>query len=527
ACANVANLFLVRSEAKQREVAVRRALGAGAGGIAGYFLAESAWLGCAGGALGLALAWGAVQALIALGPTSLPRLQEVRLDGIALGFTVALSVLTGLVFGSIPLLRLGPLAVSLHESGRSNTASRGRHHIRQFLMAGQVALALVLLVSSGLMLRSFQKLRSFDPGFDASSALTFRLGLPPGSYSDREQMVRAHAAILARLSTLPGVMAASASTCLPLSEQGCFAGPLFVEGRVLPPGAIAPMTRFAAIAGGFFEAMGTRIVRGRGISQDDVVRGEAIVVVNEAFVNMAFPNQDPIDQRVRLGNPRAQEWLSIVGVVANTSYRALGEANPVPMMYMPMLAPRVVSISPPLSAMSYVVRTAVAPAAMAEPARRAIGEIDANLAIAQVRTLQELLDRASAQMAFTMILLVVAAGVALLLGVIGIYGVMSYIVSQRTGEIGVRLALGARPGSVVAMIVRQGAIVALVGTVVGLAAAFAGGRLIESLLYGVSPRDPAVFGITALTLLSIALVACWLPARRAAVLNPLDALRTD
>ena len=530
ACANVANLFMVRSEAKQREVAVRRALGAGAGGIAGYFLAESAWLSVVGGALGLVLAAGAVRLLVALGPTNLPRLQEIRLDSVALAYAVVLSLLIGAAFGVIPLMRLGPLAVALHESGRGNTASRGRHRVRHLLMGGQIALALVLVVSSGLMLRSFQNLRAVNPGFDATSALTFRIGLPRSDYPDRERMVGAYRAILDRLSALPGVTAVSASTCLPLAEQGCLAGPLFVEGRALPPGTNPPLFRFVAVAGGYFEVMGIRLIRGRGIDRNDIERQEPVAVINEALASIAFPNQDPIGRRVRMGNPAVSKtpgWLTVAGVVSNTSFRALAETTPVQMMYMPMFASRLTGIVPPLDAMSYVVRTAVAPQGLTAPARRAIGEVDAHLALAQVRTLQETLDRASAQMAFTMVLLVIAASVALLLGVIGIYGVMSYIVSQRTGEIGVRLALGAEPGSVARMIVRQGGLVALTGIVVGLGAAFVGSRAIESLLYGVSPRDPGVFAATTVTLLAVALMACWLPARRAARLSPLDALRTE
>jgi len=272
------------------------------------------------------------------------------------------------------------------------------------------------------------------------------------------------------------------------------------------------------------------LIRGRGINRSDVERHEPVVVINEALVNLAFPNEDPIGQRVRMGNPsfsKTPGWLTVAGVVANTSFRALAEATPVPIMYMPMFASRAAGIVPPLDAMSYVVRTAVAPQGLTAPARRAINDVDAHLALAQVRTLQETLDRASAQTAFTMVLLVIAASVALLLGIIGIYGVMSYIVSQRTGEIGVRLALGAKPGSVAAMIVRQGGIVALVGICVGLGTAFATSRLIASLLYGISPRDPGVFAATTVTLLAVALLACWLPARRAARLSPLDALRTD
>jgi putative ABC transport system permease protein len=532
ACANVANLFLVRSEAKQREIAVRRALGAGNRAIVHYFLTESALLCTAGGAIGLALAWAGLHVLVAFGPANLPRLNEVRLDGLVWAFTFVLSLVTALALGSIPLLRFMPVIQSLHESGRGSAASRGRHRARHLLIGVQVALALVLLVASGLMLRSFQKLRAVDPGFDATSTLTFRIGLPRTDYPDSGRMAVAHRAVVDRLSTLPGVSAVSASTCLPLSEgQLCQAGPLFIEGHPFPPGAIAPFVAIRAIDGGYFETMRTRVLRGRGIDRSDVDREEPIVVVNQALVNIAFPGQDPIGQRVRLGNPSlardSPEWLTIAGVVVNTPIFGLAEANPFPQLFMPIFASRNVNMAPRLDAMSYVIRTTLTPGALTEPVRHAIGGVDSNLALGQVRTLQDILDRAAAQMAFTMVLLAIAAGVSLALGVVGIYGAMSYIVTQRTGEIGVRLALGAEPGSVVRLIVRQGGIVAVAGITVGLAAALAGGRLIASLLYGVSPRDPGVLTGTTAVLLCVVLLACWLPARRAALLNPLDARRTE
>jgi putative ABC transport system permease protein len=286
--------------------------------------------------------------------------------------------------------------------------------------------------------------------------------------------------------------------------------------------------------------MGIRLVRGRGINRGDVERNEPVVVIDDTLAKRFFPGQDPIGQRVASNRPPAGPgelpnltWLTIVGVVANTPRTTLAEASPVPQLFMPMSIaggpgmPRNALVGPDISVMSYVVRSMTAPLGLLPSVRRAIDTIDRNLALADVRTLQDTLDRASAQMAFTMVLLVIAAGVALMLGVIGIYGVMSYIVSLRTGEIGVRLALGAEPGSVAGMIVRQGGVVVLAGVAVGLAAASAGGRLIESLLYDVSPRDPIVFGATTLTLIAVALLACWLPARRAARLSPLEALRME
>jgi putative ABC transport system permease protein len=540
AFANVANLFLVRSEARQREMAVRRALGAGRLGIAGYFLAESALLSVAGGVIGLALAWGAVRVLVASGPATLPRLGEVRLDGVAVAYTCFLSVLAALACGAIPLWRAAPLAASLHESGRSNTASRGRHRARQFLMGGQVALALILLVASGLMVRSFQKLRTVDPGFDAASALTFSIGLPNREYSTRVEAVAAHQAIVDRLSALPGVTAVSASACLPLVRGGCMGNTVRVLGRAIPPGTVPPLAVFNAVASGYFETMGIRLMRGRSLDRGDIDRREPVVVVDEVFAQRFFPNGNPIGEHVASNRPPTRPgeepnftWLTIVGVVSKTPIGVLADPDPIAQLYMPMSIaggpefPISTLVGPDISVMNYVVRSRTSPTSLVPSVRRVIDTVDPKLAVAQVRTLETILENASAQMAFTMVLIAIAAGVALLLGVIGIYGVMSYIVTQRTGEIGVRLALGAEPAAVTGMIVRQGGLVAVGGIGAGLTAAYAGSRLIESLLYGISPRDPGVFTAMTCLLLTVALAACWLPARRAANLSPLEALRAE
>jgi putative ABC transport system permease protein len=294
--------------------------------------------------------------------------------------------------------------------------------------------------------------------------------------------------------------------------------------------------------------MGIRLLRGRGIDRDDVERSQPNVIVNQAFVDTVFPTGDPIGQRIRSNAPPrttprpegagssawdggAPPWLTIVGIVSNTPFMALAEHNPTPMVYMPMSIaggpdiPAIAMLGPPVTAMSYVVRSATSPSGLLPAVRGAIDGVDRTLAVSQVSTLDDILDRASAQMAFTMVLLTIAAGVALLLGLIGIYGVISYIVSQRAGEIGVRIALGAQPGNVARLILRQGGTVALGGIAVGFATALAGSRLVASLLYGVSPRDPAIFAATTFTLLGVALLACWLPARRAARINPVETLR--
>ena len=539
ACANVANLFLVRSDARQREVAVRVALGAGRSGIARYFLAESVLLSVAGGALGLAIACGAVRLVVSAGPATLPRLAEIRVDGVAVAYTLLLSVVTAFVFGAIPLWRSIPLGPALNESGRGNTATRSRHHARRLLMGGQVALALTLLIASGLMVRSFQKMRDVDPGFNPDSVLTFRIGLPDRAYPTRAAAVAAHLAILDRLAALPGVVAVSASSGLPLGS-GCMGNTLLVQNRPIPPGTTPPIARFCAVAGGYFEAMGMRLLGGRRITRDDVERSLPVVVVNEALAKRVFPNQNPLGQYVSSNAPPARAEgapgptpLEIVGVVSNTPSRSLAEPDAASQLYMPMSIaggpgiPPTALLGPDVALMAFVVRSSTPPSALLPSVRGAVSLVDPKLALALVTTLQAMVDSASAQMAFTMVLLAVAAGVALMLGVIGIYGVMSYIVSQRTAEIGVRLALGAEPRSVAAMILRQGGAVAVAGAVVGLVAAFAGSRLIASLLFGISPHDPAVFAATTVLLLIVVALACWLPARSAARLSPVEALRAD
>jgi predicted permease len=537
ACANIANLFLVRSESRQREVAVRRALGAGTARLARYFLTESVLLGVIGGLLGLALAWGGIRLLVAFGPANLPRLGEVRIDAVVVLFTAALSVLAAIAFGAIPLLRLAPITVTLHDTGRGQTATRGQHRARHVLMTAQVALALVLLVASGLMVRSVQQLRNKDLGFNPSSTLSFGVGLPRLVYQTRERALATHRAILDRLNALPGVISASATSCLPVSGT-CMGNGLIVENEI--DNAQQQQRQFAwfrAVAGGYLETAGIRLIRGRAISQGDIDRREPVAVVDEGLAAMYFPGQDPIGKRVRSAtrvNPQlpSAPWLEIVGVVASTPTGTL-TGPPLPQLYMPMSIaggpdiPDQALIGPNITAMSYVVRTTGDPADVAGASRAAVERVDANLAIAQVRTLQEIVDRAGDQMMFTMVLLGIAATVALLLGAIGIYGVVSYIASQRTGEIGLRLALGAEPAGVVSLILRQSVTVTMIGIGLGLAGALAGGRLIEALLYNVSPRDPVVIGAVTLLLTSIAFIACWLPARRAARLSPLDALRTD
>jgi putative ABC transport system permease protein len=529
ACANIANLFLVRSEARQREIAVRRALGAGTAGVAGYFLAESALLSAAGGVLGLAAAWAGVHMLVASGPAILPRLNEVRLGLVHAVFVIGLSAIATFGFGLIPLARIRSSSASLHETSRTSLGA-GRNRTRQMLMGAQVAFALVLLVASGLLVRSFLKLRALDLGFDPSSRLTFQVGLPPGAYSNREAIVRGHQAVLRRVAALPGVHSASMVNCVPISGRGfCGGAPLFTEGEPPPRNdTVRPIVASRPVAASFFETMGMPLVLGRGITQADIDSNSLVTVINDTLMRTAFRGENPLGKRIRLAPHRVNGepvWFTVVGVVHATPTIALAEPRPAPKMYLPMFAGR--DLFPRVDVMTYVLQTSTPPLALAGAVRAAVKDVDPTLALAQVRTMQDVLDSAAAPRVFTMVLLVIAATTALLLGIVGIYGVMSYVVSQRTGEIGVRLALGAEPGTVMRMVVRQGGIVAIGGIGAGLAAALAGGQAIASLLYEVSPRDPQVFVVMAVTLLAIALLACWFPARRAAHIDPLVALRME
>jgi predicted permease len=540
ACANIANLFLVRSEVRQREVSVRRALGAGRAGIARYFLAESVLLSASGAVLGLVIAWAAVQLLVTNGPATLPRLREIQLDRVSIAYAAAMAVLTAALFGAVPLFRGDAFITTLNDGGRGNTVSRSRHGVRRLLMGGQVALALVLLIASGLMVRSFQKMRNVDPGFNPVSVLTFNVGLPAAVYTSRETAVTAQQAILDRLAALPGVRSAASSTSLPFAPAGGFGNTVVVPNRPPIPGVVSPPALWRAVSGGFFETVGIRLRRGRTITREDIDHRQPVAVINDALANRLFPGEDPLGRYLlsaappaQPGGPPAPVPLQIIGIVADTVTRTLTETERASQIYMPMSIaggpdiPPSALVGPDVSSMYFVLRTAVEPAGLSTSIRRAVDVIDPKLAIAQTRTLQSLLDRASAQMAFTMVLIAIAACVALALGIVGIYGVMSYIVSQRKAEIGVRLALGAEPSAIAAMILRQGAAVTAAGALVGLVAAFAGSRVIESLLYGIGPRDPVVFVTTTAVLVLVAVLACWLPARHAARLSPLEALRTD
>jgi putative ABC transport system permease protein len=531
ACANVANLFLVRSEARQREVAVRQALGAGQAGLIRYFLSESALLSLAGGAFGFAIAWAGVRLLVRFGPENLPRLHEVAVDTGVLGFTVVLSILASIGFGSIPLLRrVGPLATTLREGGRSATAGHARFRTRNALMAAQVALALVLLVGSGLMVKSFLRLRSVNPGFDAKNVLTFSVSLSSTDFPDRRAAAAFHEALLERIRALPAVQSAGAVTCIPLSG-GCWGDPMRVRGRPLEPGQIPPVIQIRRSIPGYFETMRIPLLQGRlPLVADDQQRNGS-VVISRTFAKQYFPNEDPIGQQLSYffsegTDEQTVPWFTVVGIVEDNPERELGEEKTTGLIYLPLLGP-VENTGSGIHSMSFAVRSSTDPLALVTAVRGAAAAVNPNVAVASVRSMENVVARATSRMAFTMVLLVIGAGVALMLGAIGIYGVIGYVVGQRTNEIGVRMALGARPGDVAGMVLRQSGFVVLAGIVIGLVGALALTRLMTALLFNVSATDPLTYAAVTVFLLAVAALASWLPARRAAKLDPVTALRIE
>jgi predicted permease len=516
ACANVANLFLVRADARNREVAVRRALGAGTGNVGAYFLAETLLVALASGVVGLLLGYAAVQMLVMNGPVALPRLHEVRIDGTVVAFTALASVIAGIGFGLMPLVRrVPPLAAVLQDASRGNTAGGTRMHARHVLMAAQVAFAVVLLVGAGLMVQSVRHMWNVDPGFEAESRLVFRIGLPYSEYATNDDAVAFHDVLLERLRAVPGVRQAALTARLPLDGDG-EGDPLDVRGRVLGFEDLGPVVRYRRVSADYFTTMNIPLRQGRYLDEHDADGRTAAVVVNQALVDTYFPDEDPIGSHVRkMAGDEDGDWLTIVGVVGNTPTYDLQEDEPTPKLYLPPRSAVVARVTS-THAVTYVLHTDGSPTALIAPVRSVLAELNPSIALARAEPLVDLLDRAGARLAFTMVLLVLAASGALLLGMIGVYAVISYAVSQRTSEIGLRLALGAQPRDVIAMIVRQSGRVVAAGVIGGIAAAAGGARVLQALLFGVAWNDASTYAAAGIGLFAVSLIACWLPARRAA-----------
>jgi len=539
ACANVANLLLVRAEGKRREIAVRSAIGAGRGQLLVQHLSETLLLAAGGAALGLVLAWQGLAILRRLGSGSLPRIDQIDLDGSVLALTTGITVLAALVFALIPLIRHRSVrpGEELRDGSRSSTAGGRRIRARELLVAGQVALALVLLVGSGLMVRSFSALRNVDPGFRTEGVLTFRLSLPNADYGTPEEVASFHRAFLERVRGLPGVQVAGAVSHLPLNGMSGINGFYAVDD---PPSAdeMAPVMETRAATPGYFEALGIPLLRGRGPEWGDGSDGTGVVVVSERAAGTLLQEltgggperalENAVGSRIVEGVAASDDAVAstIVGVVADVHNVSLVE-EPMGAVYYAPLQGQGLDRSWLTRGMSYAVRTAGDPLALVGGIRQALREADPLLPLYDTEAMESRLAGARAHTVFTVTMLAIASIMGLILGAVGLYGVISHVTSRRTREIGLRMALGAEGAGVRAMVLRRGMLVTGAGILVGLGGAWALSRFLQSLLYGVEATDPLTYaGVTAL-LLAVTFLATWLPAHRASTIDVMDALRSE
>jgi predicted permease len=520
ACANVANLMLAKAATRRKEIAVRIALGAGRLRVVRQLLTESLLLSLAGGAAGLLLAYWANAALASFGPDTLPRVQTVGLDSSVLAFTLCLSIIVGLLFGLAPALRAtkSDLTDSLKDRARGSSAGRGHERVRQLLVVGEIALSLVLLVGGGLMMRSFLRLTSVEPGFDPSGVLVLTVPLAGQRYASDEQRAAFFERLTAQVRTLPGVKSASAINHLPL-QGDVWTFNFTLEGRPEPLEGERPSAVYRVVRPDYFRTMGAALLKGRDFTERDGATSPGVVIVNEALARRHWPGEEPLGKWITVGggglNPR--EVVGVVGDVKQGEW----SAEPRPEMYLPHTQ----AASP--RSMTLVIRASSALPELEPAVRREVWAIDKDLPVSQAASMDDVVSSSVGQQRFNTLLIGVFAATALILAAAGVYGVMSYAVAERTHEFGVRMALGARGRDVLGMVIRQGLVLMLFGLALGLAGALALARVLTGILYEVSPTDPLVFGGVALTLALSALLACYVPARRATKVDPMLALRHE
>jgi putative ABC transport system permease protein len=522
ACANFANLLLARAAERGREMVIRTALGAGRWRIVRQLLTESILISILGGALGVVIAWWGTSLLIALKPENLPRLEEISVSLRVFAFTLAISILTGLIFGLFPALTVSRAGVNagLKESGQRTTSSRVQQRVRSAFVVVELAVALVLLVGAGLLVKTFWKLRNVDPGFSADHLLSMRVELPETRYKELAPQTRFRNQALANINSLPGVQSAMISE-LPLSGES-LDHDFLIQGR--PPIAPGdePSLETRSVMGDYFHVMNIPLRKGRDFQRQDFDDNAPLVgIVNDEMVRQYFPNENPLGQRVRWARDSTVQWIEIVGVVGDVKHFGL-DLPELPALYSPYT-----QTNSWKRWMTFAVRTQSDPAAMEQAVKKEIWKVDSQLPITRVQTMNEVAAASFAARRFNMLLLTLFAGLALVLAAVGVYGVMSYAVTQRTHEIGIRMALGAQVGSVMTLIMKSGLAIAAMGVAIGLAGAFALTRLMRSLLFAVEATDKTTFAGVAISLLLIALFACYIPARRATKVDPLVALRYE
>jgi predicted permease len=531
ACANVANLLLVRVDGRRQELAIRAALGAGWGRIAMELMFESVILGLLGSLLGLALAYGALQLLVALAPMGLPRIHEIGIDLPVLLFTFAIAMFSSLLFGSIPIFKYAGvhLNTGLREGGRALSQSRQQHRARNVLVVVQVGLALVLLICSGLMIRTFRALMHVRPGFSEPDSLqTFRFYVPETEIpdKDRERLVRMEQEIEGKLGAIPGVSSVSFSSAIPMDGRSSN-DILFAEDRTYAEGELPPIRRFKFVSPGFLATMGTPLIAGRDITWEDTYQKIPVAMISENFAKEYWHDaRNALGKRIRVGT--TDDWREIVGVVGDVYDNGVNTPA-VSSVYWPVMMDRFEGQKESLHrGIAFAIRSPRAGSqAFLNEVRETVWSVDPNIPLANAHTVGYFYTMSLARTSFTLLMLGVAGGMALLLGIVGIYGVIAYSVSQRTREIGIRMALGAQKKTLVGMFVRQGLWLTGVGILCGLVTAFGVMRLMSSLLFKVSPVDPVTYGAVTFGVVVTAYLACYLPSRRAAGVDPVDALRAE
>lgn len=519
ACANVANLLLARAATRRKEIAIRAALGARRGRVIRQLLTESVMLSIVGGAAGLGLAVWGIDVLISFSPADLPRLDSISLDARVVVFTLIVSILTGILFGLAPAIQASStqLGECLKEGGR-DSAQSGGHILRNTLAAAEIAIALVLLISAGLVARSFAELQKVDPGFSPEGVLTAQVQLPRTRYGQAQQMSAFYDQLLERVSTLPGIETCALIDVLPMSGNSNVLA-FVIEGRPpLPPDQFQDAEVYIASAD-YFRVMNIPLKRGRMLTSEDRADGPLAAVINETFARRFFPDEDPLGRRINLDNPQTTPWITIVGIVGDVRHEAMGQ-EPYSQMY-------AASTQIPPRGTTLVMKTQSDSSNLISAVRSEIHNLDAQLPLYNIRSMEQLTRESMARPRFNTFLIALFAALALLLASVGIYGVMSYSVTQRTHEIGVRMALGAASTDITRMIVGHGLKVSIAGVAVGLGLSLGLTRLIKNLLYGVSATDPLIFAAIAALLTLVAIVACYIPARRATRVDPMVALRYE